>query len=98
MRCIVSPRKILIDHANWLDDGAVYVNDPVIDVSDNNDWTVVKVWNIRSGSWGTKVYKVQGFIGPGPAVRTATPWSPPTISLAPDRSDRPSRLPPTSDR
>ena len=43
------------------------MNDPVIDVSDNNDWTVVKVWNIRSGSWGTKVYKVQGFISPNPA-------------------------------
>ncbi len=67
VRRIVDPRKILIDHANWLDDGAVYVNDPVIDVSDNNDWTVVKVWNIRSGSWGTKSYKVQGFISPNPA-------------------------------
>jgi surface antigen len=67
VRRIVSNRKILIDHANWLDDGAVYVNDPVIDVSDNNDWTVVKVWNIRSGSWGTKSYKVQGFISPNPA-------------------------------
>ncbi len=67
VRRIVSPRKILIDHANWLDDGAVYVNDPVMDVSDNNDWTTVKVWNIRSGSWGTKVYNVQGFISPNPA-------------------------------
>lgn len=67
VRRIVSSRKILIDHANWLDDGAVYVNDPVIDVSADNDWTQVKVWNIRSGSWGTKVYNVQGFISPNPA-------------------------------
>jgi hypothetical protein len=67
VRRIVDPRKILIDHANWLDDGAVYVNDPVVDVSAENDWSVVKVWNIRSGSWGTKVYKVQGFISPNPA-------------------------------
>ena len=67
VRRILSERKILIDHANWLDDGAVYVNDPVIDVSANNDWTAVKVWNIRSGSWGTKVYNVQGFISPQPA-------------------------------
>ena len=67
VRRIVSDRKILIDHANWLDDGAVYVNDPVIDVSADNDWTQVKVWNIRSGSWGTKVYNVQGFISPNPA-------------------------------
>lgn len=67
VRRIVSAREIRIDHANWLDDGAVYVNDPVIDVSADNDWSQVKVWNIRSGSWGTKVYRVQGFIGPGPA-------------------------------
>ena len=52
---------------NWLDDGAIYVNDPVMDVSADNDWSQVKVWNIRSGSWGTRVYMVQGFIGPGPA-------------------------------
>jgi surface antigen len=66
VRKIVSPREIRIDHANWLDDGAVYVNDPVVDVSEANDWSVVKVWNIRSGSWGTRTYHVQGFIGPGP--------------------------------
>ena len=66
VRRLISPREIRIDHANWLDDGAVYVNDPVIDVSDANDWSEVKVWNIRSGSWGTRTYRVQGFIGPGP--------------------------------
>ncbi len=64
---LVSAREILINHANWLDDGAIYVNDPVKDVSADNDWSQVKVWNIRTGSWGTKVYNVQGFIGPGPA-------------------------------
>jgi len=67
VRSITSAREIRIDHANWLDDGAVYVNDPVVDVSADNDWTQVKVWNIRSGSWGTKTYRVLGFIGPGPA-------------------------------
>jgi hypothetical protein len=64
VRRIISPREIRIDHANWLDDGAIYVNDPVVDVSENNDWSVVKVWNIRNGSWGTRTYRVQGFIGP----------------------------------
>lgn len=67
VRRVLTPREIRIDHANWLNDGAVYVNDPVIDVSPDNDWSQVKVWNIRSGSWGTKVYVVRGFIGPGPA-------------------------------
>ena len=62
----ISLREIRVDHANWLNDGAIYVNDPVLDVSPDNDWSQVKVWNIRSGSWGTRVYKVQGFIGPAP--------------------------------
>ncbi|MBL6853652.1 MAG: CHAP domain-containing protein [Alphaproteobacteria bacterium] len=63
---LVSPRLIRINHANWNDDGAIYVNDPVQDVSASNDWSQVKVWNIRTGSWGTKAYTVRGFIGPGP--------------------------------
>ncbi len=67
VRRMISPREIRIDHANWLNDGAIYVNDPVLDVSPDNDWSQVKVWNIRSGSWGTKIYVVQGFIGPAPA-------------------------------
>ncbi len=62
---ILSSREIRVDHANWLDDGAIYTDDPVIDVSANNDWSAVKVWNIRAGAWGVRTYNVQGFIGPG---------------------------------
>ncbi len=64
---IVNPREIRIDHANWLDDGAIYTDDPVRDVSADNDWTQVRVFNIRNQAWGGRVYQVQGFIGPGPA-------------------------------
>jgi surface antigen len=64
VRKIVSPREVRIDHANWFDDGAIYVNDPVIDVSDENNWSSVRVWNIRTGAWGGRIYPVQGFIGP----------------------------------
>ncbi|MEJ0043016.1 MAG: CHAP domain-containing protein [Rhizomicrobium sp.] len=64
---LITPREIRIDHANWLNDGAVYTNDPVVDVSEANDWSKVKVWNIRTGSWGIRTYNVKGFIGPGPA-------------------------------
>ena len=33
VRRLVTPREIRVDHANWLNDGAIYVNDPVVDVS-----------------------------------------------------------------
>lgn len=66
VRNLVSAREIKIDHANWLDDGQIYIDDPVIDVSSANDWSLVRVWNIRAGAWGGRTYPVQGFIGPGP--------------------------------
>jgi hypothetical protein len=64
VRSVVAPREIRVDHANWLDDGAIYVDDPVADVSGANDWSEVRVWNIKTGAWGGKIYPVQGFIGP----------------------------------
>ncbi len=62
----VSDREITIDHANWLDDGAIYRDDPVVDVSPDNDWSEVRVYNPRARAWGTRTYLVRGFIGPGP--------------------------------
>ena len=59
---IISPREIRVDHANWLDDGSVYLNDPVTDVSAANDWSEVRVFNIKTGAWGGHIYPVQGFI------------------------------------
>lgn len=66
VRAIVDSRQIRVDHANWLDDGAVYENDPVQDVSPANDWSLVRVFNLKTDAWGTRTYEVQGFIGPGP--------------------------------
>lgn len=92
---IVNPREIRIDHANWLDDGAIYTDDPVRDVSPENDWTQVRVFNIRNQAWGGRVYQVQGFIGPGPAgsdVMVAqnpapTPAGDPIARLLADQDD-----------
>ncbi len=64
VRALVSPREIRIDHANWLGNGAIYLDDPVADVSPDNDWSQVRVWNIKTGAWGAHIYPVQGFIGP----------------------------------
>jgi hypothetical protein len=68
---IVSAREIRVDHANWLDDGSIYLNDPVEDVSAGNDWSAVRVWNIQTGNWGGHSYPVQGFILSGQPAPTA---------------------------
>jgi surface antigen len=63
VRSVVSNREIRIDHANWMSDGRIYVNVSVIDVSPNNDWSKVRVWNgLGGGQIGTRVYPVSGFI------------------------------------
>jgi len=62
VRDLISAREIRVDHANWLDDGSIYVNDPVEDVSSQNDWSLVRVFNLKTGAWGGKVYPVEGFI------------------------------------
>jgi surface antigen len=74
VRDLISAREIRVDHANWLDDGSIYVNDPVEDVSSGNDWSLVRVFNLKTGAWGGKVYPVKGFIGgfdQGPAELVA---------------------------
>ena len=70
VRRIVSAREIRIDHANWLNNGAIFLDDPVADVSPNNDWSEVLVWNVQTHAWGGHTYNVQGFIGPGAGART----------------------------
>jgi len=78
---MVSSREIRIDHANWLNDGSIFLNNPVMDVSSGNDWSQVRVFNIKTGGWGAKVYPVKGFIGSGSVSDTA-PRAP---SLAPSQ-------------
>jgi surface antigen len=63
VRQVMDAREIRVDHANWLDDGSIFVNDPVRDVSRDNDWSVVRVFNLKTGDWGGRLYPVQGFIG-----------------------------------
>jgi len=63
---MISDREIRVDHANWLNDGNIYTDDPVVDVSANNDWSAVRVWNAKARAWGVRIYLVEGFIGPGP--------------------------------
>ncbi len=59
---IVSSREIVVDHANWARDGNIYLNMPVMDVSEQNDWSEVRVWNPQGSQWGSRTYKIDGFI------------------------------------
>jgi len=61
---IVSGRVILVNHSNWLNRGEISANVPVADVSPNNDWSEVRVWDIPGRQWGARVYQANGFIHP----------------------------------
>jgi len=74
---ILDDRTIVIDHANWLNDGKIYLNAPVRDESPKNDWSKVRVWYTPGEQWGHRVYAAKGFIypsesaaqnGPGPML------------------------------
>jgi hypothetical protein len=59
---IVSKREIRVDQANWQNHGEIDHATPVLDVSTRNDWTQVRVWDMRSNGFGAHVYAVSGFI------------------------------------
>jgi hypothetical protein len=58
----VSPRLVIVDHANWLNGGEITRDVPVMDVSEAGDWSEVRVWNVPGRHWGGRTYRVQGFI------------------------------------
>lgn len=60
---LVADREIMVTHANWLRDHVV-VDQPVIDISPDNDWTLVRVWWPPTGQMGATAYPVEGFILP----------------------------------
>lgn len=67
---VVGSRQVLVDHANWGSRrvggrGAVAKNMAVVDVSARNDWTEVRVWNLGTNDYGTRVYPTYGFIYAG---------------------------------
>ena len=64
---VVSAREIRVDHANWASGsarGRVAQDQPVIDVSPNNDWTQIRVWYPNINDYGNTVFAAHGFILP----------------------------------
>lgn len=59
---VLSESEILVDHANWANDGSIHLNAPVIDASGRGDWSSARVWHMNSGQMGARAYPVRGFI------------------------------------
>lgn len=83
---VINPREIEVDQANWMS-GGVSHNVPVVDVSENNDWTAVRVGLGQSGDFGS-VYPTNGFIYDKPdngrmVAAVSTPAPTPTLNPAP---------------
>jgi surface antigen len=60
---IDGPRKILVDHANWVR-GRISKAMAVVDTSPRNDWTSVKVLGTRPEAGGQRDNPTFGFIYP----------------------------------
>ena len=73
VRRVLNEREIVVDHANWLNGGEIGLDTPVMDVSDDNDWSEVRVWYAPGRHYGGRVYEVTGFIlGPVGGQRMAS--------------------------
>lgn len=64
---VVSDREILVTQANWVRH-RVISDMPVIDVSPDNDWRLVRVWWPPSRQMGITKYPTYGFILPDDAA------------------------------
>lgn len=62
---VVSAREVRVDHANWASGslkGRIMRDQPVMDVSPGNDWSLVKVWYPPVGDYGVTSYPAAGFV------------------------------------
>jgi hypothetical protein len=88
---VLGPRHILIHHANWegpgIPKGTVTRGISVIDVSENNDWTAVRVQTGTARGVYGRTYPTDGFIHnrpPATEIREATrPAAPVELAEAP---------------
>jgi len=60
---VIDRRTIEVDHS-WLNTRGLRRGMRVIDVSANNDWSMVRVWHEPTGQLGQRVYPTYGFILP----------------------------------
>jgi surface antigen len=68
---VVNNREIRVDHANWASGaakGRIATDQRVVDVSDHNDWSLVRVWYPRINDLGVTAFPARGFVYPDPRV------------------------------
>ncbi len=59
---IVDERTIYLNHANWSGPGRIERRALAVDVSENGDWSSVRVWYAPQGSLGIRTNATFGFI------------------------------------
>ncbi len=85
VRQIVNAREVIVDHANWPIDGrpgAISQNIAVVDVSEANNWSAVRVELGRSSNFGS-VYPTYGFIYKRPDTGIVTASVAPPAPIPP---------------
>jgi hypothetical protein len=60
---VLSRREIMVTQANWVRH-RVTEDQPVVDISPGNDWTLVRLWWPPAGAMGVADYPAYGFILP----------------------------------
>ena len=60
---VLSSRQVLVSQANWVHH-RVSQDQPVVDVSAGNDWSLVRVWWPPTDQMGIAAYSARGFILP----------------------------------
>jgi surface antigen len=76
---IVSPREVLLTHANWSRRGRVETDVRAVDVSADGDWSEVRVWYGPTGGLGTSTYPTSGFIYAGSPPAAPAPLETPLM-------------------
>lgn len=59
---VLDDREILVRHANWSSPGLIEEDVRVVDVSDEGDWSQVRVWFSPNGQMGARTNPTFGFI------------------------------------
>lgn len=78
---VVGEREILLTHANWSRRGGIERNVRAVDVSEQGDWSRVRIWYAANGDLGTSSYPAYGFIYPSSAPAKALDDSRPALRL-----------------